>query len=242
MKSNWNKIAALVLLALGLLAVLSGCSGASDGAKEVSEVPTVLNQAEYIFAQNFFLNGYAQDYVGKAAEKEGVYAEVLDEEGKVRHYLWGYLDNTKCCDWAWEFMPVEGTELPPVGSQIKIKGKYVANTTALDGYWIDGASVETVAKYTGETADLNMMTMCDMLERVQLSRVMRFPETYEGKSFFAYGRVASDTTIQDPYYDGSWVANIATEDTLPAIGTTIVLKGTVRGGVLAESKIVKTLQ
>lgn len=69
----------VLLLGLSLL-FLSACSsnGASSPVKQSAEVPVVLNQAEYVLYQNVFYNNYMDDYDGKSAEKEGIFAVIQD--------------------------------------------------------------------------------------------------------------------------------------------------------------------
>ena len=243
MKKKVTLIVALLICAI-LCAACSGnnSTASTESVKDISEVPVILNQAEYVLYQNIFYNQTGDDYVGKKVSKEGVFTTLTDAfTNRTRYYVWGYLDNTRCCDWQWEIVPKDPENLPANGSQVKVTGTFQASDTALDGYWISSAEITSVSRYTGEQADLNMLTMSDTLERVQLANIMSRADAFEGKSFFAYGRVAGGSTIEDPYYDGSWQMPYTTEDTMPAIGKTVVLRGICRSGALADCKLVKTL-
>ena len=244
MKKKVTLIVALLICAI-LCAACSGnnSTASTESVKDISEVPVILNQAEYVLYQNIFYNQTGDDYVGKKVSKEGVFTTLTDAfTNRTRYYVWGYLDNTRCCDWQWEIVPKDPENLPANGSQVKVTGTFQASDTALDGYWITSAEITPVSRYIGEQADLNMLTMSDTLERVQLANIRSRSDAFEGKTFFAYGRIAGGDTLQDPYYDGSWQVPYTTEDTMPAIGKTVVLKGVCQGGILAESKLVKTLE
>lgn len=240
-----KKVVFLVLL-LGLsLLFLSACSsnGASSPVKQSAEVPVVLNQAEYVLYQNVFYNNYMDDYDGKSAEKEGIFAVIQDAFSDVtRYYVWGYLDQTLCCDWQWEFVPEKPNKLPLPGSKIKVSGTFEKTDSALDKLWIANAKVETLMNYTGEQAELNMRTMSDTLERVQIINMTRIPEKFIGKQYIAYGRIASGSVLQDPYYDGSWSIAYESSDTMPAIGTIAVLRGVYQDNLLSEAKLITTME
>lgn len=242
---NMSKKKCFLLLALlCTLAVLcSACgdsSSPSSSGNTTSEVPVILNQAEYLLYQNIFFNGYDAQYNGTETEKQGVYAEIQDAfNGVTRYYVWGYLDNTKCCDWQWEFVPKDKTSLPTPGSVITVKGTYESTDDALDNFWIKDAEVTIHSRYVGESKELNMLTMSDTLERVQILNILYMGEKFEGKEFIAYGRIASLELLQDPYYDGSWQIPFSVQGSqnIPAIGTTVLLTGKVADSALAESTI-----
>lgn len=236
-----KKTLLLLLLAIILL-LLTACGGGTKTAetkdaavqKTTETVPVILNQTEYLLYQNVFYNGYADSNTG-AVTKQGVYAVIQDAYNNVtRHYVWGYLDNTLCCDWQWEFVPAEGVQLPAPGSEIRVEGNFAKDEKALDGYRILDARVTTEVQYTGETAELSMLTMSDTLERVQMINIQNRKESFEGKAFTAYGRIAALDTLEDPYYSGSWTITFKTDKETPAIGTLVRLRGTVRDGELAE--------
>ena len=234
-----------VLLLLCAALLLSACGEKKDAAPlatSTAKVPVVINSAEYTLYQNVFYNNYAPQYDGKSVTKRGVLAVVQDAYSDMtRYYVWGYLDQTLCCDWQWELQLDDPSVLPAVGSLIDVKGTFAANENALDGYWIKDAQVTTLTAYTAAVADVDMTTMSDTLERVQVLNFMAHPDQFEGKSVFAYGRIADVFTLEDPYYgSASWVASFTTEETVPAIGTNVVLRGTLKDGVIAEAKIEST--
>ncbi len=244
MKNVSVKRIAFLFLLLAILLSCTACgggsgNGAASGTATATEVPAIINQAEYLLYQNIFYNGYGSQYQGQEVTKQGVFTSLQDAYNNVtRYYVWGYLDNTLCCDWQWEIKVDDEKNLPAPGSLVTVKGTFTADDAALDGYWITKPQIETVSLYVGETADIDMRAMSDTLERVQLSNVIRFPDVFEGKKFSAYGRIASETILEDPYYDGSWqVPFTAKAATLPAFGTTVVLRGTIMNGVLSASSL-----
>ena len=241
MKNN-NKVVFLALL-LAIILLCSACSSDSGSAAEketVTEVPVILNQAEYVLYQNIFYNNYGPQYENMPVTKNGVFAVIQDAwAGKARYYVWGYLDNTQCCDWQWEFVPKDTKNLPPVGSLITVSGTFAKEEAALDGYWIKDADVGVVKTYAGATAELHMLAMSDTLERVQLLNIMYWPEAFEGKAFTAYGRIAGPGVLQDPYYDGSWEIPFSSASDLSAlaIGTSVTLNGKVSAGTLGDCAV-----
>ena len=234
-KNQWLLLAMLAAIVL----LCSACGADNGGGGDTADtIPVILNQGEYILYQNIFYNDYASRYENAEAEKEGVFAAIYDAfNERTRYYVWGYMDQTKCCDWQWEIVPKSTKNLPPVGSRIKVKGVYQSAEEALDGFWIVNAEITPVTRYTGRTAEVNMLAMSDTLERVQISNIMYKPDYFEGKSFLAYGRILTTSILQDPYYDGSWQIPFSTAQTVPAIGTTVILAGKVQGGALAECAV-----
>jgi hypothetical protein len=233
------------LLVLALALGCCACSGSGGGTAastaqpaeptETGERPEVFSQDEYTLYQNIFYNGYGPQFEGKTVQKEGVFASVVDAyNGVVRYYVWGYYDQTRCCDWQWEFVPKDGEDMPQVGSQIAVKGTFASDEAALDGYWIVDAEVLPQQVYTGDTAEIDMRSMSCTLERVQMYNVMYRSDSFEGREFSAYGRIASldPLMLEDPYYDGSWQNAFTWGGEVPAIGTTVVLHGNVAGGAL----------
>ena len=237
-----NKFFFLALLLAAAL-LCSACSSGGNTAAEqktIAEVPVILNQAEYVLYQNIFYNEYGSQYENTPVIKNGVFAIIQDGwAGKARYYVWGYLDNTQCCDWQWEFVPKDAKNLPAPGSLITVNGTFASDEQALDGYWIKDAEVSTGAAYTGAAADLNMQAMSGTLERVQILNILYKQEFFEGKTFIAYGRIAGAGVLQDPYYDGSWQAPFTSvsDTSALAIGTNVLLTGKVSAGTLAESTV-----
>lgn len=208
---------------------------------EDGEIPSVLNTTEYALYQNIFYNDTAEDYVGEQQTKIGTFAKLFDSYNDcIRYYVWGYNDQTKCCDWQWEFVPTDEKSLPTSGSLVEVKGTFAGSEEALDGYWLENAEVKVRTAFDAPERDLLMTTMDDTLERVQIYNIMAYPENYEGKSIQAYGRIASPTSFTDPYYDGSWSCDFASNDNIPAIGTIVILDGVCRNGTIADCTITET--
>ena len=233
----------LLLLLAVIVLTLCACENAGThqkgtAEKETDQIPVVIDQNEYLLYQNTFMNGYAKENVGKTAVKRGVLGKIHDAFHNMdRYYVWGYLDNTKCCDWQWEIVPKDPESLPAAGSLVSASGIFQQNDEALDKYWYTDVTVETEERYTGQQTDLNMLLLSDTLERVQVLNILYAPETFEGKAFTAYGRIAGTNMLEDPYYNGSWQIPFAAEDVAPAIGTMVKLQGRVKAGTLAESVI-----
>lgn len=216
-------------------------NSASSGESGSAAMPTVLEPMEYVLYQNIFYNQMGELYADQEFDKTGTFTVLRDSyNGRDRYYVWGYNDATKCCDWQWEFNPSKGQELPPVGSLIRVKGKFVANDNALDGYWIKSAKVTVKQEYTGSGCDYDLTTMSGTLERVQLQNLWGKPDDYQGKTLSAYGRVAGVGMIQDPYYDGSWTQSFTSDVSLPAIGTMVIISGTVNASVIENCTITET--
>ncbi len=237
------------LLLAALFAVLSvGCgeaekeSGSSAGPGSSSVRAEIINRDEYLLYQNVFYKGYGKDIDGTEVKKEGVLAVLHDAfNDRDRFYVWGFFDQTKCCDWQWEFVPGEGSELPAVGSLVTVEGTFSSSSDALDGYWIEDAAVTVKTEFTGKTADLDMLSMSCTLERVQMINVARHPEAFPGKTFTAYGRVASPDSLEDPYYDNSWEIKLSFSGDLPGTGTLVRASGAVKDGTL-DAETVDTIE
>ena len=226
------------LLCLLLLLPLFSCRNEESSD---NSMPTVLDPTEYALYTNIFYNGQGGSYVGKSVTKVGIFTVITDSFHQcTRYYVWGYNDRTKCCDWQWEFIPAEVSTLPPQGSLIEVTGTFSASEAALDGYYITDASVRVKTAYQPENCDLRLFTMSDTLERVQILNVRHSPSEYEGRTVIAYGRIAGIGKIEDPYYDGSWEQAFSSEDPLPAIGTMVLLRGTFKGGVIADCTVTPT--
>lgn len=231
----------LVCLLLAAVLLLSACGEKKEAAplaETTSTIPVVINQAEYTLYQNTFQNNYAAQYDGKTVTKRGVFTTVEDAySGINRYYVWGVLDQTKCCDWQWELNFADPSNLPANGSLVEATGVFRANETALDGYWIDEAQVNTLTKYNGPTADIDMLTMSHTLEYVQLASINTHPDQFEGRDVTAYGRIYDVDNIQDPYYDGYWITAFSSSDTMPAIGTSVKLRGVIANSVISNASI-----
>ena len=237
---NIRKKCLFLVLILAAALLCSGCSsGGSESGKTVSEVPQLLNQAEYVLYQNVYYNGYGATLNGSPVTKNGVFAILEDAyNGRTRYYVWGYLDNTLCCDWQWEFVPSDMKSLPAPGSVITVSGDFVSDGDALDGYWIKDAQITVESTYTGPKYDVNMQAMSDTLERVQVLNIQNRQEQFEGKTYAAYGRVSALNILQDPYY-GEWQIAFAPAGgaASPAIGADIQLNGKIASGILGEAVV-----
>ena len=205
----------------------------------------VIDADEYIVYQNMFYQQSAPNYVGQKYVKEGIFCTIYDEYyqgGRPRYYVWGYYDETLCCDWQWELDIKDTSNLPANGSLVRVSGTFVQNDSALDKYWL--TDVEWVVKtaYTGAQYDVNGAVMNATLGRVQVLNLQYAPTKFEGKTVSIYGRVATSDTaaIQHPYYDGSWTHTIETEDTLPSVGTMVLVTGIYRNGIIADARVTLT--
>ena len=241
-----KRIIALTAAALIILSVFAGCSKKEDNKTEKKDVkesvstvmPTKLDTMEYTLYQNIFFNDKASDYNGQAVEKEGTFATLYDAyNNKTRYYVWGYNDNTKCCDWQWELKIDDTSNLPVNGSLIKAKGTYETNDEALDGLWIINPEITVETKYKGNDCDIDMLAMSNTLERVQIINVTDFPDYFKDKTIGFYGRMKDDITIEDPYYDNSWTVPVEGDYEVPAYGTIVILNGQVKDGSIKDVKI-----
>ncbi len=233
----------LILLLIAAAVLLSSCGAgtaqntAPQQEKTISAIPVLLDQSEYLLYQNVFYNNYGPQFEGQQTIKKGVLGKIRDAfNGRDRYYVWGYLDNTMCCDWQWEIVPADAAQLPPVGSMVRATGTFRADEAALDGYWISGAKVETLERYTGPQEELNMQAMSCTLERVQMLNILHRSEEFEGRAFLAYGRIAAVDVLEDPYYS-SWQIPFQSDTACPAIGTMVDLQGKVAGGMLTECSL-----
>ena len=250
-----------ILLCLAISATLfAGCSGSKDAGNKADEsttaagtsdtstdgtIPTVLNTTEYMLYQNIFYNKQTADYAGQEAKKEGTFTTIQDEfNGTTRYYVWGYNDNTKCCDWQWELKIDDTSNLPSNGSLVEVTGVYEENEDALDGFWIINPQITVKTAYkSADEYDLDMLTMDNTLERVQLMNIINKKESFEGKTVCCYGRVLDDKTLQDSYYDGSWTIEFSGDNLeLPAFGTIVLMYGTVKDGKLTQCTIADNTQ
>lgn len=231
-----------LILALAFLLIPAGCGTQTAAFGKTSEtIPELLDQKEYVLYQNVFYNQYGKQIEGTEVTKHGVFAVLLDAYNqRTRYYVWGYMDNTKCCDWQWEFVPDDLSALPPAGSLVSVHGRFQASGDALDGYWIEKASLQTETVYTGESAEVNMRAMSCTLERVQMLNILAKPDRFQGMTFLAYGRIAGPDKLEDPYYNGSWQIGFSSAASSPATGTQVVLRGTIGRASLTDCTITIT--
>lgn len=213
----------------------------NDLSATTTVLPSVINPTEYLLYQNIFYNQQGSAYEGKEVTKIGTFATIDDRFNNItRYYVWGYNDNTKCCDWQWEIRITDTSELPKNGSLVEVTGTFASDDISLDGYWIKKPTIKVVQEYQGPVCDVDMATMSATLERVQLINIQQHPADFEGKSIYMYGRVATLSSIQHPYYDNVWTQEFETADTTPAIGTYVILNGTFSNGVITDSSIAET--
>ncbi len=247
-----KKYIAIILSVLMITAVLSGCGGKADSsdkttnpaansAEVVEAMPTVLNTAEYTLYQNIFYNDMKSDYSGKEAVKEGTFATVTDAyNNTTRYYVWGYNDQTKCCDWQWELKIDDVSDLPTNGSLIKVTGIYEENEAALDNFWIINPEITVEKAFAGRDCDIDMQAMDNTLERVQCANIVNKKEAFEGKTVKCYGRILNETTLQDPYYDNSWTIEIAGDYEVPAFGTMVEINAVIQDGKLTPCELTES--
>lgn len=237
----------VIFVVLALTAVLTSCSSSSqasdvaksDGYDKTSILPTVINAQEYMLYQNVFY-GDATPYIDQKVTKEGTFATIYDEfNGTTRYYVWGYYDETKCCDWQWEINVTDTSAMINNGSIVEVTGDFVASENSLDGYWIENPQFTLKKEYEAdEQYDVDMATMSCTLERVQMANLQNKAGAFEGKTVRGYGRLDTITSIQDPYYDGSWVMDFDKwEDNSISVGTLTVFTGVWHSGSLNETTL-----
>ena len=239
-----KKLLALLLLLLSLLN-LAACGESTPAEAEApeagSEMPTVLNQDEYVLYQNIFFKDRADEYLGKSRSVEGTLARLYDAfSQKTRYYVWGYMDATKCCDWQWEFLPKDPDSLPANGSLVRMTGTMLRDDAALDKIWFTDASVELLTAYQPAACEVDMTTMDATLERVQLLNMQYKPAAFAGKTLRLYGRILNPTTIQHPYYDNAWTQMLEVGEQLPAIGTMVIVSGSWQDGKILTDRVEPT--
>lgn len=197
---------------------------------------TVIKADDYILYQNIFFNKKGDDFVNKNFDKEGTFTTIYDAFNNVtRYYVWGYYDNTKCCDWQWELKLDNTSNLPANGSLVRAVGKFEKSDKALDGYWMTGVELTVKEPYKGYDVDYDLTTMSSTLERVEIQNIQMKKDSFDKKTVAAYARVASASTIQHPYYDDAWVMEVVPKGTLPAIGSLVIVKGLIKSGGIIDS-------
>ena len=235
-----KKVIVLLLTALILLTAVSckknnntgstGDSAQSGSNSGYGVAKEYLNNMEYSAYQDIFYNQTGSKYEGKTFEKEGIFTTIHDSFNNVeRYYVWGFNDNTHCCDYQWELNITDTSSLPKNGSFVKFSGSFKADSKALDGYWFTEPKITVEQEFTGQKGDIDMTTMSATLARVQLINMLNYPDEYAGKTVTLIGRVMSPTTLQHPYYDEAWTLNVKTDKALPAIGKWVVATGTFSG-------------
>ena len=244
-----KRVVTLLISILIVALAVTGCSksGGDKGettkkaqaaAQTSNKMETVLNTAEYTLYQNIFYNDTKGDYDKKETTKEGIFTTLTDAyNDTMRYYVWGYNDQTKCCDWQWELKVDDASNLPTAGSLVKVEGTYEVNEAALDGLWIINPKITVEKEFGGYDYDIDMKTKSNTLERVQVINIVNKKEAFEGKTVGGYGRVLDDKTLQDAYYDNSWTIPISGDYELPAFGTLVEVEGKISNGEITECKI-----
>ena len=145
------------------------------------------DQMEYAAYIDLFYNKNGDSYEGKTFKKDGTFAVLQDAYGDVtRYYVWGYADNTKCCDYQWEIVMPEGTEIPEPGSYVKVKGTMEKNDEALDGYRLTDITLTVEEEFKNAGFGIDFTTMsphtrtCSGYKRSSVPRKVRFRK---GKNF-----------------------------------------------------------
>ncbi|MCR5522248.1 MAG: hypothetical protein K6F64_01235 [Clostridia bacterium] len=235
------------ILCITTVFALGSCSNKATtgnaGTASNSPFPeTIINAAEYTLYQNLY---YVDDtdvsaYLNKDVTKEGIFTTLNDKYSDVtRYYVWGYYDQTLCCDWQWEFIPKDINSLPPVGSTVKVSGVFKENPDALDSYEIENADVTVEKEYKPRDIDIDATMMNGTLERVQVFNLQNYAEDFEGKTVSVYGRIMANGVVQHPYYDECFsVAFDPADEELP-IGTNVIVTGTFTNGGISGATVTK---
>ena len=241
-----------LLIVLAILALLSGCGANAGGSTKTSQpssgepedvdvMPFVVNTGEYTLYQNIFFNDGKKDFNGKETEKRGTFTVLHDAFHNVtRYYVWGYNDQTKCCDWQWELKIDDTADLPTNGSLVTVKGTYEENDSALDKFWIINPEITVEKAFAGRDYDIDMQAMDDTLERVQSTNITVKKDAFEGKTVCGYGRIRNEKTLEDPYYNDSWTIEFSGNPELPAFGTLVLISGTIQNGSITNCTLTPT--
>lgn len=216
----------------------------SDGELDTG-MKEKFDQMEYAAYVDLFSNENGSAYEGKTFTKDGTFAVLYDAFNDIaRYYVWGYADNTKCCDWQWEFVLPDSAVIPPVGSYVKVKGTMTKTDAALDGYRLENVEFETKEEFKTTDYTYDMTTMSPTLVRVEVINMQQFPEKFKDANIRLFGRAISTNSIQHPYYNESWSLHFTETDTVPAIGDYILIEGVYNssdnsGKVITTSKLTK---
>ena len=196
------------------------------------------DQMEYSAYIDLFYNGNGTSYAGKSFTKDGTFAILQDAYSDVtRYYVWGYADNTKCCDYQWELKLPSDANIPEPGSYVRVTGKMEKNEAALDGYWLTDVTLTTEKSFENAGFHMDMTTMSPTLVRVQIINMQNFPEIFKDMTVRVFGRALSPTSIQHPYYNEAWSMDFTAADTAPATGKYILLEGTYSDGLISTGRL-----
>ena len=197
----------------------------SDGTLDTG-MKEKFDQIEYSAYVDLFYNDNGASYEGKRFQKDGTFAILKDAYSDVtRYYVWGYADNTKCCDYQWEIVLNDGATIPEPGSYVKVDGTMKANENALDGYWLEDVTLTVTEEFANQGFDMDMTTMSPTLVRVQIINILQHKDKFVDLSVRIFGRALSTNTIQHPYYNESWTLHFSEDETVPAIGEYMLLEG-----------------
>ena len=201
-----RKFVPLFLAVLLLLPLVSGC-----GEKEVVDetMKEIFDATQYTLYVNVVVNK-SDEYTGKTFTVTGNAGSLVDRtSGKTRYYVWGYADQTKCCDWQWEYVPADVSAVPVNGSVITVTGTLSKSDDALDKFWLTEASVKTDRKYAAPAYDLDLTAISPTLARVQLAFMKRDAKLYDGSTILLFGRTMDMNSLQHPYYYGEWEMEVS---------------------------------
>lgn len=225
----------------------------SEGKSSGKSFETILDTNEYAMYYNIFYNKQGSDYADKPVIKKGIFSTLYDGYNKrYRYYVWGYNDQTKCCDWQWELKVEDESDLPANGSTVEVMGTLKESVApeaeagkphpdySLDGYWIEEPQITVKKEFKGPSVDVDMSTMSATLERVEAYYIANKDEKLEGQTVCMYGRVLSPTAIQHPYYDGAFEIGLETDDEMPAIGIMVMVTGTIKDGKIVNATVSQT--
>ena len=235
-------------LVFALLFAFAGCAGKQEADGKSAEKQaaassavfpeTVINTNEYIIYQNIFYNNQGKDYAGKEVVKKGIFTVLYDKYSDVdRYYVWGYNDQTMCCDWQWELSPEDKENLPSPGSKVTVEGVLEYDDDALDKYIIKNASVKAENEFKDAGFDVDMATMDGTLERVQVASVLNHSDKFEGKTIRVYGRIQASGYIQHPYYDKAFSFPFEYDGEMLPIGTPAIVTGTFSEGTIKNAVV-----
>ena len=197
-----KKFVSVFLAALLLLPLLVSCGGEEEAVDTAMQ--ETFDATQYTLYVNVVMNK-SDEYTGKELTVTGNAGSIEDRSsGKTRYYVWGYADQTKCCDWQWEYVLADGEKAPVNGSVITVKGTLTKSSDALDQFWFTSASVKTERKYAAPAYDFDLTAVSPTLARVQLAFMRRDASLYNGSSVLIFGRTMDMTHLQHPYYDGAW--------------------------------------
>lgn len=206
----------------------------------VTDMPEHFDSMDYVLYMNMFnykdqndpnkgMTG--DDYVGQTWDKIGIFTVLRDEYNKKdRYYVWGYADQTRCCDYQWEFLPEDVSALPEIGSMVEVKGTLTKSADALDYYWITGPEITVKEAYAAPTCDYDLTRDSSTLARVQIQNMQAFPEVFKGKTTRVFCRVMGQNTVQHPYYDGAWTMDFQDTEMKAAVGSYVIMSGTFSTG------------